>query len=171
MAVGKSVKRLRVRILILASAGVALSAAPSVALAQAVPVYAESPADALARNVRILAKDPKDFNALIGAGKAALQIGDGQAAAGFFWRAQERWPSSPLPLIGMGAALVHEGDANGALTHFRRAEALGAAPVVSFGADRGLAYDLLGRTQRRRADYRAALGRSGSRRGAPPAGA
>lgn len=156
MAVGKSMNGLRAAALSLSSITMALSAAPTAAFAQAIPIYAESPADALARNVRTLAKDPTDFNALIGAGKAALQIGDAQAAAGFFGRAQERWASSPLPLVGMGAALVHEGDANGALTHFRRAEALGAS-VASFGADRGLAYDLLGRHAEAQADYRAAL--------------
>lgn len=156
MAVGNSMYGLRAAALSLSSIAITLSAAPSAAFAQAVPVYAETSADALARNVRILASDPKDFTALIGAGKASLQIGDAQAAAGFFGRAQERWQSSPLPMVGMGAALVHEGDANGALTHFRRAQALGAS-VASFGADRGLAYDLLGRHSEAQADYRAAL--------------
>ena len=46
--------------------------------------YGESPADALARNMRLLAINPQDFDALIGAGKAALALDDTQAAAGFF---------------------------------------------------------------------------------------
>lgn len=156
MAVGNSVKRARVATLILASAGVALWAAPSVALAQAVPVYAESPADALARNVRILADSPKNFAALVSAGKAALQLGDEQAAAGFFGRAEEISPSSPLPKAGMGAALVANGDPRGALSYFTRAQQLGATPA-GIGSDRGLAYDLLGNQAAAQRDYRAAL--------------
>ena len=46
--------------------------------------YNETPAAALARYVRALQDDPKDFRSLIGAGRAALELGDAQAAAGFF---------------------------------------------------------------------------------------
>ena len=50
---------------------------------------------ALARYVRTLASDPKDFESLIGAGRAALELGDAQAAAGFFARADEVNPQQP----------------------------------------------------------------------------
>ena len=74
--------RVRLAALILAFAGTAFVMPPAQAQ---VPVgYHESPADALARNVRILADSPRDFPALVGAGKAALTLGDGQSAAGFF---------------------------------------------------------------------------------------
>ena len=119
--------------------------------------YAESPAAALARHVRTLASDPKDFSALIGAGKAALELGDTQAAAGFFARADEVNPRSPLPQAGMGAVSVANGEPQAALPYFARAQQLGA-PVATFGADRGLAYDLMGRQAQAQADYRAALG-------------
>jgi Flp pilus assembly protein TadD len=121
-----------------------------------VPVYAESPADSLARNVRILAESPKNFTALLSAGKAALQLGDAQAAAGFFGQAEEVSPSSPLPKAGMGAALVATGDPDGALIYFARAQQLGAT-AASLGCDRGLAYDLLGKQVAAQTDYRAAL--------------
>lgn len=140
----------------LASIGIALAASPPPALAQAVPVYAESPSDALARNVRILAESPRNFMALVSAGKSALQLGDAQAAAGFFGRAEEVNPNSPLPKAGMGAALVATGDPNGALTYFARAQALGAT-AASLGCDRGLAYDLLGKQVAAQTDYRAAM--------------
>ena len=156
MAVGKSMTVLRAGALILAGVATTLGGVPSAALAQAVPVYAESPADALARNIRILAESPKNFTALLSAGKAALQLGDAQAAAGFFGRAEEINPSSPLPKAGMGAALVVTGDPNGALTYFARAQQLGASPA-SLGCDRGLAYDLLGNQVAAQTDYRAAL--------------
>jgi len=139
-----------------AGAGLALAAVPSAAIAAGVPVYAETPADALARNVRILADNPKDFHALVGAGKAALDLGDAQAAAGFFFRAEELSPASPLPKAGMGAALVVSGDPNAALTYFARAQQLGAS-AASLGVDRGLAYDLLGKHVVAQTDYRAAM--------------
>jgi len=64
----------------------AIAIAPAAAQGSYSP-YDESPTAALARYVRTLASDPKDFESLIGAGKAALELGDAQAAAGFFARA------------------------------------------------------------------------------------
>ena len=57
--------------------------------------YAESPSDALARNMKVLGTSPSSFDALIGAGRAALALGDTQAAAGFFGRADEVWSAKP----------------------------------------------------------------------------
>jgi Flp pilus assembly protein TadD len=136
--------------------GAVIATAPGSANAQAVPVYAETLADTLARHVRILADSPRNFGALVGAGKAALQMGDAQAAAGFYGRAEEVSPASPLPKIGMGAALVASGDARDALSYFARAQQLGATPA-GLGADRGLAFDLLGQQAAAQIDYRAAL--------------
>ena len=81
----------------------------------------ESPAAALARHVRTLASSPKDFGALVGAGKAALALGDAQAAAGFFARADEVNPRSPLPQAGMGAVSVANGEPQAAMPYFTRA--------------------------------------------------
>ncbi len=153
---GNTMKRVRVAAAILALVGFVIAGAPGIATAQGVPVYAETRADALARNVKILAESPRNFGALIGAGKAALQMGDEQAAAGFFGRAEEASPTSPLPHIGMGAALVASGDAGAALSSFARAQQLGAT-VAGFGADRGQAFDLLGSQAAAQSDYRAAL--------------
>jgi tetratricopeptide (TPR) repeat protein len=110
----------------------------------------------LARDLRTLASDPKDFGALVGAGKAALSIGDPQAAAGFFARADEVNPRSPLPQAGMGAVSVANGEPQAAMPYFTRALQLGAAPS-QIGCERGLAYDLLGQQALAQADYRAAL--------------
>jgi Flp pilus assembly protein TadD len=118
--------------------------------------YNETAAAALARYVRALADDPKDFNSLIGAGRAALELGDSQAAAGFFARADDVDPRSPLPQEGMGAVQVANGDAKAALPYFRRAEQLGANQSA-LGCDRGLAYDLMGQQAKAQTDYRAAL--------------
>lgn len=132
-----------------------LGIAPAAAQGSYSP-YDESPTAALARYVRTLASDPKDFDALIGAGKAALELGDAQAAAGFFARADEQNPRSPLPQAGMGAVSVANGDPQAALPYFKRAQQLGAS-VASFACDRGLAYDLMGQQAQAQADYRLAL--------------
>jgi Flp pilus assembly protein TadD len=139
----------------LLGAGVSIAVAPASAQGSYSP-YAESPSTALARYVRTLASDPKDFQALIGAGRAALSLGDAQAAAGFFARADDINPRSPLPQAGMAGVSVANGYPQAALAYFKRAQQLGATPAM-LGCDRGLAYDLLGRQADAQADYRAAL--------------
>ena len=142
---------------LLACAGVALAMSPAPAAAQgSYSPYDESATAALARYVRDLAADPKDFATLIGAGRAALALGDAEAAAGFFARADDVNAHSPLPQAGMGAVSVINGDPQGALTYFARAQELGAT-LATIGCDRGLAYDLLGRQSQAQGDYRAAL--------------
>lgn len=118
--------------------------------------YNETATAALTRYLHHLASDPKDFASLIGAGRAALELGDAQAAAGFFARADDVNPRSPLPQAGMGAVSVLNGEPQAALPYFSRAEQLGATRVT-LGCDRGLAYDLMGRQADAQADYRAAL--------------
>lgn len=147
--------------LILSLVGATYAVLPAAARAQpaiaaASSAATQSPGDALMADLRTLATDPKDFNALIGAGNAALDLGDTMAAAGFFGRAEEVGPNNPLPQAGMGAAMVAQADAQGALVYFQRAEALKGS-VLTFAADRGLAYDLLGRHADAQADYRLAL--------------
>lgn len=153
---GIAMRRMQLAVLILASGAVASTVAPGNASAQPLAVASESPAAALARNVRILVDSPKQLDALIGAGKAALELGDTQSAAGFFGRAEDVNSNSPLAEAGMGAALVATGNPTAALTYFARAQALGARPA-SIGCDRGLAYDLLGNQVAAQTDYRAAL--------------
>lgn len=148
---------LRLAAALLAFSGAAAVVPAPVAAQGGYAAYGETPAAALARHVRTLASDPKDFSALIGAGKAAIDLGDTQAAAGFFARADEVNPRSPLPQAGMGAVSVANGEPRAALPYFARAQQLGA-PVATFGADRGLAFDLMGQQGQAQADYRAALG-------------
>ncbi len=141
-----------------------LACAGTAAVVAAVPVeaqgsyspYNETATAALARYVRTLATDPKSFEALIGAGRAALELGDPQAAAGFFARADDVNPRSPLPQAGMGAVSVADGQPMAALPYFTRAQHLGAS-LAEFACDRGLAYDLLGRQADAQRDYRTAL--------------
>jgi len=138
-------------------AGLTLAATP----APAQQVAAETPGTALSRYIRVLAANPRDFNALIGAGRAALDLGDVQAATGFFGRAEEVNPNAPAAKAGLGAAMAHMGDADGAIYYFDQAMRLGAQPMT-FAADRGMARDLLGELGPAQADYRLAITSLGS---------
>lgn len=161
MAKGRS-NRVRIAVVIFTGVGAVLAGVPASAVVQvAVGARGESPADALARSMKELGTSPRDFDSLITAGRAALALGDTQAAQGFFGRADEVWPQSPMPQAGMGAALAQEGDGVGAMQFFREAMLRGATQSA-IGADRGLAYDLMGQHAQAQADYRAALsGRDG----------
>lgn len=142
---------------LVAAGGLAAVATPSEAHAQgSYSPYDETASAALARYVRAIADKPNDFSALIGAGRSAVELGDAHAAAGFFARADEVNPKSPLPQAGMAAVAVLNGEPHAALPYFARAQQLGA-PVTTFASDRGLAYDLLGRQAEAQADYRLAL--------------
>ncbi|MEO6198422.1 MAG: hypothetical protein ABIO68_00585 [Sphingomicrobium sp.] len=142
---------------VLAIAGTALAPTAPAAAQGSYSPYNETATAALARYVRALAVNGQDFASLIGAGRSAIELGDAQAAAGFFARADEVAPRRPEPQAGMGAVSVASGQAQAALPYFTRAQQLGA-PVASFAADRGLAYDLLGRQSEAQVDYRVALG-------------
>jgi Flp pilus assembly protein TadD len=117
---------------------------------------AESPEAALARNVRLLAINPRNYEALLGAGRAALRLGDAQAAIGFFGRAEEVNAAHWAPKAGQGSALAHMGEALAALGMFEQAQSLGATQSL-VALDRGLAFDLLGRQSDAQSDYRAVL--------------
>ena len=118
--------------------------------------YVESPADALVRHLRQLAVSPRDLAALLGAGRAALELGDTQAAAGFFGRAEESYPTMAAPKVGLGAAMVQMSDAQGAMRYFDQAARLGAT-AATMALDRGMARDLLGDLGAAQSDYRLAL--------------
>lgn len=137
--------------------GITVTATPAVAQS----VAAETPGSALSRYIRVLASSPRDFNALIGAGRAALELGDVQAASGFFGRAEEVNPNAPAAKIGLGAAMAHMGDADGAIFYFNQATRLGAQPMT-MAVDRGMARDLLGDLAGAQADYRLAISSLGS---------
>ena len=116
----------------------------------------ETPEAALARNVRLIAINPKNYDALLGAGRAALRLGDAQAAIGFFGRAEEINSAHWAPKAGQGSAMAHMGEAQAAMGLFEQAQALGATQAL-IALDRGLAFDLLGRQAEAQSDYRAVL--------------
>lgn len=122
------------------------------------PSYRESPSDALARNLRGLAESPRNVGLLIGAGNAALEMGDPQAALTFFARAEHEAPRDGRIKAGMGSAFVLTEQPHAAIKFFSDAVALGV-PEHLVAKDRGLAHDMLGDQARAQADYAAVLQR------------
>lgn len=152
---------------LLAGAGPALTLLAGVpALAQGAPAATSQPVvqqlpsqspgmrlnDALGR----LARSPQDLEALIAAGRASLELGDVQAAIGFFQRADTLWPGSVRARSGLAGAYARSNDPVTAIEMFGEAEKLG--PIDAGGlADRGLAYDLAGDPRTAQTYYRRSL--------------
>ena len=90
-----------------------------------------------------LARDPRDLAALIDAGNAALQMGDVDAAVGFFSRADQLSPNNMRVKAGLAGALVRSENPYDAIPLFTEAERAGAMDAMLL-SDRGLAYDLVG---------------------------
>ena len=110
----------------------------------------------LRRQLTALADNPDSVAALVDAGRAALDLGDGNAALGFFTRAVELAPRDARATAGLAAAHVHNGNALEAIRLFQQAQSLGHLEAALAG-DRGLAYDLLGQPARAQQDYVMAL--------------
>lgn len=144
--------------LALLGAGTILSAAPASAQTATTGAFTERPGDALSRNLRSLAANPKSATALMGAGRAALELGDAQAALTFFARAEEQMPGDGRIKMWIGTALVHLQQPHAALKFFRDAADLGV-PVADFARERGLAHDVAGNPREAQRDYRLALQR------------
>jgi Flp pilus assembly protein TadD len=143
--------------LALLGAGTMFSAAPASAQTTT-GGFVERPDDALSRNLRSLAADPKSVTALMGAGKAALELGDAQAALTFFARAEEQLPRDGRVKMWIGSALVQLQQPHAALKFFRDATDLGV-PAADVARDRGLAQDIAGNPREAQRDYRLVLQR------------
>lgn len=133
-----------------------LAAAP--AAAQTGNPAGDSPADQLSRNLRSLAENPKSLHALMGAGTAALKLGDAQAAITFFARAEQQAPRDGRIKMWIGSALVQMQQPISAMRFFREAAGLGVAEAEIAG-ERGLAHDISGNPAAAQRDYRLALQR------------
>ena len=152
-----------VRAPLLAGTAMLCFVAGSAALAQSIsqPVVQAVPAaDSLSLNTALarLGRNPRDVEALLDAGKAALNMGDVDAAVGFFQRADQLSPSNPRVKAGLAGAQVRSENPFAAIPLFAEAEKAGANDAQFFG-DRGLAYDLVGDNVTAQQHYRAALAR------------
>ncbi|HEY0044871.1 MAG TPA: SPOR domain-containing protein [Allosphingosinicella sp.] len=134
-----------------------LAAVP--AAAQVGPPAGQSSGDQLSHNLRLLAQNPRSLTALMGAGKAALELGDAAAALTFFARAEEAAPRDGRIKMYIGSALVQMEKPASAMKFFQEASSLGV-PEAELAGERGLAYDLTGDSRRAQADYRLALSRA-----------
>lgn len=123
-------------------------------LVQALPQA--SAGQALNAALARLARDPRDLEALIDAGKAALGMGDVDAAVGFFARADQLSPNNMRVKAGLAGALVRSENPYDAIPLFAEAEKAGALDPALM-ADRGLAYDLVGDNATAQRHYRDSL--------------
>ena len=105
-----------------------------------------------------LSRDPQNTAALIDAGSAALQLGDSDAAIGFFTRANEVVPRNGAVKVQIAIAVLKSGQPFDAIGWFDQAESVGADPVA-MASDRGLAYDLIGDNAAAQRQYQRALSR------------
>ncbi len=122
-------------------------------IVQPLPAAAEGKlGDALSR----LASNGADVSALLDAGEASLELGDIEAAIGFFGRANELSPDNPRTKLGLGKAYVRSRRPVEALRLFAEAEQAGVA-VSRMAEDRGLAFDLVGDAASAQQLYRIAL--------------
>jgi tetratricopeptide (TPR) repeat protein len=112
----------------------------------------------LRRHLADLAANPRSVASLVGAGRAAIRVGDGEAALGFFARAEEIVPNDARVKAGMASAFVLLGRGDAALRFFAESSRYGA-PESEIARDRGLAYDLTGNPRRAQQDYAMVLQR------------
>ena len=136
--------------------GAALLAQPVRAQAVVQPLPVKSAGIKLNDALGQLARNPQDLEALIAAGRASLELGDVQAAIGFFQRADMLWPGSARIKSGLAGAYALGADPITAIGMFGAAEKLGPVDSTRL-TDRGLAYDLVGDNQTAQGYYRQAL--------------
>jgi hypothetical protein len=149
---------LRHKLSLVFSVALSALAAPAVAqIVQPIPgITAPDPVNTLSIHLRTLAANPRNLFALLGAGQAALDVGDPNAALGFFARAEEIDPRSAKAKAGLASALVMLEKPDDALRVFGEAASLGLLETA-IAKDRGLAYDLRGDNRRAQRDYMMAL--------------
>lgn len=116
------------------------------------PSNSENLQDALRR----IALNSNDSSALADAGMAALEMGDLRAAIGFLAKADQIYDSSGRVKAALGRALLAEENPFGAIRYFDQAVANGIS-ARDIAADRGLAYDLIGRNRDAQKDYELAM--------------
>ena len=120
------------------------------------PVPVKSPGMRLNDALGKLAKNPQDVDALTEAGRASLDLGDGQAAIGFYRRALAIQPDNARIKAGLASAYVLSEDPFTAIELFDEAEKAGPIEPALL-ADRGLAFDLVGDNLTAQVFYRQSL--------------
>jgi Flp pilus assembly protein TadD len=148
----------RSALLLLSATPLALAFPAQAQMVQPLPgvTVPADPMSTLSVHLRTLAANPRNLFALLGAGQAALDVGDPNAALGFFARAEEIDPRNGRAKAGLASTLVQLEKPDDALRLFGEAMSLGV-PEADLAKDRGLAYDLRGDNRRAQRDYAIAL--------------
>lgn len=120
------------------------------------PIPPAAAVETLNTNLAKLSRSPQDVDALLGAGQAALDLGDVQAANGFFTRANIINPNLGKAKLGLAIVELALKQPEEAAANFDAADRLGEHATGHL-ADRGLAYDLIGEQAKAQRDYQAAL--------------
>ena len=115
-----------------------------------------SPTRALNNALSSLARDPRDMSALVDAGSAALDLGDTDAAIGFFTRAEQVAPGNGGVRARIGVAMLRSNQPFEAIRWFDQADQAGF-PRAEMATDRGLAYDLIGDNAAAQRQYQMAI--------------
>lgn len=105
-----------------------------------------------------LSRNPDSLPALLDAGRASLQLGDIDAAQGFFMRAQAIAPEDGRVLAGLAVISLRQQQPVEALELFAQAGRAGT-DLTGYAAERGLAYDLVGNNAEAQRLYDVALSR------------
>ncbi|MET0366403.1 MAG: SPOR domain-containing protein [Sphingobium sp.] len=154
----KSLSGLSVAVSILALG--ALPACP--AAAQSGAIVQQTPpslaVERLNQNLNRLSRQPTDMEALIGAGMASYELGDEQAANGFFTRANMVNARDGRAKLGLALVSLDLKQPRDAAAYFDDAEALGVR-ADKYMAERAMAYDLTGQQDKAQRDYAIALQR------------
>ena len=103
-----------------------------------------------------LARDPRDMSALVDAGSAALELGDTDAAIGFFTRAEQISPGNGGVRARIAITMLRSSQPFEAIRWFDSADQAGF-PAAEMAAERGLAYDLIGDNATAQRHYQVAL--------------
>lgn len=110
----------------------------------------------LNKALKRLAKRPKSIAALVEAGEASLNVGDLDAAIGFYGRAEDLSPNNPRVKLGMASVYLRSGRPVDALPLFAAAQSAGTE-AKELLSDRGLAFDLVGDSVNAQAVYQRAI--------------
>ncbi len=148
------------RIAIAAVVGSA-AAIPGFASAQREIVQPLPPAgsDRLSEALTRLARNAADVSALLDAGEAALDVGDIEAAIGFFGRANQLSPDNSRVALGLAKAYVRSRQPIEALRLFAEAQRAGVSND-RMAEDRAMAFMLVGDNRSAQELFRLALSRA-----------
>ena len=142
----------------LALTGLAQAIPPAEALAQqAVVQPLPSPeVQRLNRALMELARRPNRVGTLLEAGDASLELGDFDAAIGFYGRAADVAPNDPRVKLGLARVYLRSGRPIEAIPLFQQARSAGASPRDVL-PDQALAFDMVGDQEAAQAAYRRSL--------------